>query len=203
MAKPNALPREEVVTSSEELWKNAIEGSFIAEADCVKNWFELGAVRKACESKRCDEEEVKSLSGKNFALAIEFDHECTQSDARWSICASSRDEVCHRYARRCTICRRQMHFVAKRTALLSAAQYTQLMNQRTTTRVSLTALLGTPVTDAQGTCARQAEGHRGGDGAGCGQGCRTGAEDADRAVAGAFAGGARDAGGNAGGAVAG
>jgi magnesium transporter len=29
-------------------------------------------------------------------------------------------------------------------------QYTQLMNQRSTTRVSLTALLGTPVTDSQG-----------------------------------------------------
>ena len=32
----------------------------------------------------------------------------------------------------------------------TAAQYTQLMNHRTTTRVSLTALLGTAVTDAQG-----------------------------------------------------
>ena len=33
----------------------------------------------------------------------------------------------------------------------SQEQYTRLMNQRTTSRVSLTALLGTPVTDPQGS----------------------------------------------------
>jgi hypothetical protein len=42
MAKPYALPREEVIRLY-GLWKkDAIGGSFIAEAACVKDWFELG-----------------------------------------------------------------------------------------------------------------------------------------------------------------
>jgi hypothetical protein len=80
------------------------------------------------------------------------------------------------------------------TLTCAAAQYTQHMNHRTTTRVSLTALLGTAVTDAQGQVRGKLKDVAVATGADAGQVVGLVLKSLDCA----FAGCAGDSGGNAG-----